>query len=107
MTVASRKIERRGAISRVSRIRLREFTQQLSIIGGNCEHNRRKAKKAESDAEPKHSHGKSSFEISRFGFSSGSHDGSCTTWITVPSLCDALENLAGVEVIAVDDSFNR
>jgi hypothetical protein len=42
----------------VSGVRLREFTQQLSIIGGNREHNRGKAEKAESDAEPKHSHGK-------------------------------------------------
>jgi len=43
----------------VSRGRLREFTQQLSIIGVDREYDRGKAKKAESDGEPKHSHGKS------------------------------------------------
>ena len=53
----------------ISSVRVREFTQQLSIVAGNREHNRGSAKSAESRAEPKHSHKKSPFEfgLCRFG----------------------------------------
>jgi hypothetical protein len=47
----------------ISGVRIWEFTEQLSIIGGNREHNCRKTKSAEGRADPKHSHGKSPFEL--------------------------------------------
>jgi len=47
----------------ISRVRLGESTQQLSIIAGNREHNRRNAKSAKSGAEPKHSHRKTPLEF--------------------------------------------
>jgi len=48
----------------ISGVRLRKFTQQLSIVSRNREHNRGNAKSAESSAEPKHSHRESHFEFS-------------------------------------------
>jgi hypothetical protein len=48
----------------ISRVRLRKFTEQLSIVSGNREHNRSNANSAESSAEPKHSQ-----RESRVGFS--------------------------------------
>ena len=50
----------------ISRVRLRESTQQLRIIARNREHNRGNAKSAESGAEPKHSHRKTPFEFIPF-----------------------------------------
>lgn len=52
----------------ISGIRIREFTEQLSIIAGNGEHNCSEAKSAESRADPKHSHEKSPFELGLWQF---------------------------------------